>query len=43
MSNAELIQEHLENKCKHCNIKDCEGIHITIDRKTKCDRDEKSR
>lgn len=43
MSNAELIKEHLEDKCKYCNIKDCEGIHITIDRKTKCDRDEKSR
>lgn len=35
----ELIKEHLEKKCKGCKIKDCNGIHITVDRKTRCDKD----
>lgn len=40
MTNEELIKEHLENKCKYCDIKDCDGIHITIDHKTRCNKDE---
>lgn len=40
MTNEELIKEHLEDKCKYCNIKDCDGIHITIDHKTRCNKDE---
>lgn len=39
MSTQELIQKHLEEKCKNCtNI--CDGIHITIAKETKCDKDE---
>ena len=40
MTNEELIKEYLEDKCKYCNIKDCDGIHITIDHKTRCNKDE---
>lgn len=41
MSNQDLIKKHVKDKCKYCDIKECDGIHITIDRKTRCDRDEK--
>lgn len=43
MSGQDLIKEHLAEKCKHCDLQDCDGIRITRDRKTKCDRDEKKR
>jgi hypothetical protein len=40
MSTQELIQKHLEEKCKNCtNV--CDGIHITNDEKTRCDADER--
>ena len=42
MSAEELIKQHLEDKCKYCDQQCCDGIHITRDRKTKCDRDEKT-
>ena len=41
MSGQDLIKEHLEDKCKHCDLRCYDGIRITTDRKTKCDRDEK--
>lgn len=41
MSGQDLIKQHKQDKCSNCKIKNCNGIHITIDRKTKCDRDEK--
>lgn len=40
MTLEELIKEHLRDKCKYCNLKECDGIHITIDKKTRCNRDE---
>ncbi len=39
MSNQDLIKEHTEEKCKYCNIHNCNGIHITIDGKTRCTKD----
>lgn len=41
MSAEELIKQHLEDKCKYCDIQHCDGIRITRDNKTRCDRDEK--
>ena len=39
MTTQELIKKHIEEKCKECtNV--CDGIHITVEGKTKCDRDE---
>lgn len=38
-SNQELIEEHVKEKCKYCDIHDCDGIHITIEQKTRCDKD----
>ena len=43
MSAEDLIKEHLNDKCKYCDLKECDGIHITIDKKTRCDRDEQVR
>lgn len=38
MTTQELIQKHLEEKCKNCtNV--CDGIHITNDEKTRGDKD----
>lgn len=37
MSKQELFEQHKEEKCKNCNSKNCTGITITIDNKTKCD------
>lgn len=39
MSGEDLIKEHLEDKCRYCDIQNCDGIHITIDNKTRCDKD----
>lgn len=36
----ELIKEHVQEKCKYCIRKNCNGINITIDKKTRCDRNE---
>lgn len=40
MSIQEKIQEHVKEKCKYCLKEDCDGIHITITKETKCDKDE---
>lgn len=40
MSIQEKIQEHVKEKCEGCKNKNCGGIHITVEGKTKCDRDE---
>lgn len=42
-SNQEIIKDHIREKCKYCDIHDCDGIYITIDKKTRCTRDEKKR
>lgn len=36
----ELIKEHVQEKCRYCTKQDCDGIHVTITKETKCDRDE---
>lgn len=36
----ELIQEHVKEKCRYCTRKECNGIYVTKDGKTKCDKDE---
>lgn len=39
MTTQELIKKHIEEKCKECtNV--CDGIHITRDNKTRCDKNE---
>ncbi len=40
MTIQELIKEHLESKCKECKIKDCNGITIKQDGKTKCTKED---
>lgn len=37
----ELMKEHVQEKCRYCTKKDCDGIHVTVDNKTRCERDEK--
>lgn len=41
MSGEELMQEHLADKCKYCDLQDCDGIRITERNTTRCNRDEK--
>ena len=41
MTTQEKIQEHVQEKCRYCLRKNCDGIHITVDGKTKCDADER--
>lgn len=41
MTMQELIEEHQHEKCRYCDIQNCDGIHITRDNKTRCDKDEK--
>lgn len=36
----ELIQEHVQERCRYCIRKECNGIHVTIDKKTRCEKDE---
>lgn len=40
MTIQELIKEHLENKCKECKIKDCNGITVTQNGTTKCTKED---
>lgn len=40
MTTQEKIQEHVQEQCRYCLKKNCNGIHITVDGKTKCDKDE---
>ena len=42
MTIQEMIKEHVKKKCKHCDIQNCNGVHITKDRKTRCDKDEQN-
>lgn len=40
MTKAELFEKHHE-KCKDCELKDtCDGIYITINNTTKCEKGE---
>ena len=41
MTTQEKIQKHVQEKCRYCLKKECDGIHITVDGKTKCDADER--
>lgn len=40
MSIQEKIQEHVKEECRYCTNKECDGIHITRDNKTRCDKNE---
>jgi hypothetical protein len=40
MTQQELFKQH-KIKCKNCTLKDkCDGIHLTINNTTKCERGE---
>lgn len=38
MSKQDLFKQHKQEKCKNCNNTNCNGITITIDVKTRCDK-----
>lgn len=38
MTIQELFKKHINEKCKDCKIKSCNGITITIDNKTRCEK-----
>lgn len=40
MTIQELFKKHLESKCKGCKIKECNGITVTNDGKTKCAKED---
>lgn len=40
MSLKELMEEHVQKHCKGCK-EECDGIRLTVDNKTKCNRDVK--
>lgn len=40
MTIQELFNKHVEEKCKGCKIKECNGITITQNGKTKCSKEE---
>lgn len=37
MTIQDLIKIHVNDKCKYCNNKNCEGIRITHNNKTVCE------
>lgn len=39
MKSMEIIEEHIEKRCKNCKKENCEGITITLDNKARCDLD----
>lgn len=41
MTIQELFKKHIEENCKDCKIKNCKGITITLNNKTKCEKVEK--
>ena len=41
MSTQDLFKQHKEEKCKNCNCKNCSGITITLDKKTRCNKYER--
>ena len=38
MTIQEKIQEHVKEECRYCREEECNGIHITADNKTKCNK-----
>ncbi len=42
MTVQEMIKEHVEERCKYCDIQNCNGIYVTKDGETRCDRDEQN-
>ena len=38
MTIQELMKEHVKEECRYCILKECNGIHITRDNKTICER-----
>ena len=36
MTTHEIVQEHIDKKCKECKISNCNGIFVTDDGKTRC-------
>lgn len=36
----ELIQEHVQEKCRYCTKEKCDGIRVTVNNETKCEKDE---
>lgn len=38
MTIQELFKKHSKEKCKNCKIKNCKGITITLDNKTRCEK-----
>lgn len=41
MTIQELIQEHVQEQCRYCTKQECNGIHVTEDKKTRCDKHER--
>lgn len=37
MSKQEIFKQHKEQYCKDCKNKNCNGITITLDGKSRCD------
>ena len=37
MSIQDLIKLHVNDKCKYCNRKNCQGIRVTQDGRTVCE------
>lgn len=37
MTIQELIEKHVEEQCKNCTKKDCNGIYLTKDNRTICE------
>ena len=40
LTSQELIQEHVKEQCRYCTLRECDGIRVTIDGKTRCARGE---
>lgn len=38
MTTQELIQKHLEEKCRYCARKECDGIHINTNNEATCEK-----
>lgn len=35
----ELIKEHVQEKCRYCARKECDGIHINTNNEATCERE----
>ena len=42
LTTGELMEEHVKEYCKYCTLKECDGIRVTINGKTKCAKEEKA-